>query len=217
MALTIKTAATSKKLAAVIDIADELGCTVDDYPVLDRMLQQASDAIVRYCGRYFAKQTYVETLPGFGGPTLQLAVWPVASVVSVKDKNATPITDFVLQEPESGLLWREAGWEWTTLWSGRLNPQPWPQSEEYAFTVEYVAGYDLPETLVPTLPGDVERAAIITVKDWYANKTRNQSIKKVSVGGVSMDYGGADTFAGYLGEDLPPTAMRLLSRWRVVE
>jgi hypothetical protein len=206
MALSVKTPADTTLLCSVADVMDELGCAVEDKPTLSNIIQQVSDAVVAYCGRYFAKQTYEETVAGYGDVHLVLSVWPVISVTTVL-ANGTAVTDYTLQEPESGMLYRAAGWSWTTQTVGKLLPDPWPFSEEQIFSVEYVAGYDLPDALLPTLPGDVERAAIIIAKDWFANRKRNVSIKRMSTPDFSADY---------LAELFPAAALRLLSTYRVV-
>ena len=206
MALTVTTPANSTKLCLVGDIMDEMDVSPEDEATLDRMIQQASDSIVKYCERQFAKQTYTETVPGFGDNHLLLSVAPIASVTSVVS-DGLAITDFVLQEPESGLLYREAGWLWTTKQIGMVSPKPAPYGEEFSYTVVYVAGYDLPDHMLPTLPGPIERAAIITVKDWFANRSRNLSIKKLRTTDLAVEH-----------EDnaIPPTALRLLSPFRNV-
>lgn len=204
MALTVTIPASSTKLCLVGDIMDEMDVTHEDEPTLDKMVQQASDAIVKYCERAFAKQTYSETVPGFGDNQLLLSVFPVVSVTSVMCAGLA-VTDFVLQEPDSGMLYRESGWLWTTKSIGQMSLQPAPNGEEFSYTVVYVAGYDLPSELLPTLPGPVERAAIITVKDWFANRSRNLSIMKMKTTDVAVEY---------RNDVIPPTALRLLSDFR---
>ncbi len=204
MALTVKTAADSTRLCLAGDIMDEMDVDPDDSATLDKMIQQASDAIVKYCGRYFAKQTYEETVAGFGDCHLMLSVCPVISITSIS-YNGTTITDYTLQEPESGLVYREAGWLWTTKSFGGVIRKPMPLGEEFEYTIEYEAGYDLPDQLLPTLPGDVERAAIITVKDWFANRSRNVSIKRLKTTDLTVEH---------TNDAIPPTALRLLSPHR---
>lgn len=208
MALTVTTPADTTLLADVADVMDELGCSAEDRNALDNIVRQASDAMVAYCGRYFVKQTYEETVRGFGDVHLILSVYPVISVSQILC-NGTVVTDYTLQEPESGMLYREAGWQWSTVWSGKLSPKPWPYSEETIFTVDYIAGYDPPDTLLPTLPGDVERACTIIAKDWFTNRRRNVSVKQIKVPDLAIVYND--------GADFPPAALRLLSRWRMVD
>jgi hypothetical protein len=208
MSLTVLTPASVTSLCSVTDVADELGCDTTDTAVmaiLARMVKQASDAIASYCDRVFLKQEYRETLPGYGGPTLVLAVWPVVSVSQVL-ADGTAVTDYTLQDPESGLLYRETGWGWSALQQGRLAPKPVPYSEEFIYQVDYIAGYDGPDELLPNLPGDVERAAIETAKNWFQNRARNKSITEVTQG-LSLAV-------SYTDSDLPPIALRLLSRYR---
>lgn len=207
MSLTVVTAADSLDLCSVADVKEELNCGDEDQATLVRMVRQASDAIVAYCGRQFAKQEYLELVKGFGGSTLMLTRTPVVSVSAVSI-DGSPITDFTIQDPETGALWREQGWDWTTLWSSALTMAPIPGSEEAQYSVQYFAGYDLPDALLPNLPGDIERAAIVTVKDWYQNRKRNLSVKEFAAQGNSFVYSQ---------DELPPPALRLLSRWRETE
>ncbi len=204
MALTVTVPATTTKLCSVADVMDELGCSTSDKPTLDNIIQQVSDAIVAYCGRHFAKQTYSETVAGFGDVQMVLAVWPIVSVTSILVEGL-PVMDFTLNDPDSGMIYREAGWRWSTVWQGRLSAKPWPYSEKQIFTVEYIAGYDLPDAMIPNLPRDIERAAIIIAKDWFVNRKRNVSISEVR----TPDYS-----AKYLTSEFPGTAVRLLSRHR---
>lgn len=204
MSLTVTVPATATKLCLVEEVMEELGCAVEDEPTLTDIVQQVSDAIGTYCGRIFAKQTYEETVAGYGDVHMILSVWPIVSVTSVLS-NGAAITDFTLQEPENGMLYRAAGWDWTTRWVGRISPKPFPESETQSFVVTYVAGYDLPAAMLPNLPGDIERAAIIVAKDWFVNLDRNVSIKVMKTPDMTVEW---------LEHNLPPSAMRLLTNHR---
>lgn len=209
MALTVTTPANSLLLCSVADVMDELGCSSDDdQSTLVKLCQQASEAITAYCGRQFAKQTYQESVAGYGDVHLLLSVYPIISVSQILCSGAA-ITDYTIQDPDGGMLYRESGWQWTTQWVGRISPKPWPQSEEAIFVVDYVAGYDLPDELLPTLPGDIERAAIVTVKDWFVNRKRNKRIKSIKAADITTQFNDESA--------LPATAVRLLSTYRVTE
>lgn len=211
MALTVTTPADSNHLTTLEVVVDELGLTNDDdHQLLEEMIQQASDAAESYCARVFAKQTYQETVRANGGPHLLLAQWPVVSVSQILN-DGSPVTDFTLQEPEEGILYRKKGWGWSTRFAqgslSPLSPNPYPNSEEATYTVDYIAGYALLDALIPNLPGDVQRAAIITVKDWYLNRSRNPSLTEKAGPASSRFKYSAD-------HDLHPAAARLLGRYR---
>lgn len=65
--------------------------------------------------------------------------------------------------------------------------------------------------LVSSLPGDVERAVIETVKSMFARRSTDAMIESKSLGPASISYGGVgdSPLAG-----LPPTAIGLLQHWR---
>lgn len=211
MALTVTTPATDTNLVDIDVVKDELGITVNTYDSqIDRLIDQVSRVIEEWCGRGFIKQTYRETLPGHGGTTLMLAVTPVISITEITyDGSVIDATGYSLQEPVEGFVYRGTGWSWTARLHQDIGSWPYPGSEEFLYQVDYIAGYDPPTALIPTIPGSVERAAIITVKDWYLNKGRNPTLKGLKVADAEFEYD--------IESDMPPQAIRLLSKYRVAE
>jgi hypothetical protein len=163
--------------------------------VLDRMIDQASSAIERTCGRIFAQQRYQEILLPVDGLWLFLAMTPIVSVSSLV-LDGTAVTDYRVELAEAGLLYRALGWA------------AWSTSE---YTIQYVSGYRLPEqTSAPEptgeiLPADLQRAAIECTKVWFFEKDPTQRVQSRQIGDQRVDYGIQSTRAG-----LPKLAQSIL-------
>lgn len=159
MAITISTVTPTRRLTTKAAVKAELGISVTtDDALLDALIDSATAAIEGYTGwRYgFARQTYSETVKGYGGLELQLTQAPLISVTSVTDANLGVITDYSIGDRDESTLYRESGWAWTAQaaagltgrqrWPGWGNPQP--QTEQPDYTVVYVAGYLLPSQTI---------------------------------------------------------------------
>lgn len=216
MALTVQTAATFRLLTTVRAVRTELELAVDVARdgLLLRLIRDASAAIETYCGRTLAKQTYLETLAGQGSTLLMLKVTPIISVASVLNLG-TAITDWSIQDPKAGFLYREKGWRWTAQYGGFFGDQPLAGSETLDFAVTYEAGYTLPPIAAATLPGDIERAAIQTVKAWYLSRKEPAvagALVGKSVDDLSLQYAAPTETLG--AEHLPPAVRGLLGPHR---
>lgn len=132
-------AAVKARLVATDPIA--VGSDIDG--VLGQMIRAASGAIARHCNRTFERETYVETLPGYGSARLMLSRTPIVAVSSVS-LNGDPITDYVVDDANAGLLYRDAGWDWTVGVQWGLDARFIPRSESPEFSVTYTAGFFLP-------------------------------------------------------------------------
>jgi len=188
-----------------------------DDDLIRRLIDQASAAIVRFCGRPFGKETYLETVPGFDSVFLMLARTPVLSVSSVT-RNGDTITDFTIDNAEAGLLLRETGWAWTAAVGWNLTGFVMPNSELPKFSVAYQAGYELGDDPGPTLPFDVERAAIETVKDMWAMRGQTATtgpIKSKRVGDLAITYGDLNVTSSRA--MLPARVLALLEKWKRVK
>ena len=221
MALTVTVAATESRLCLLDRVMDDLAITDESQkPKLLDVINRASDAVRTYTNEFFAKQTYSETVPGYGEQTLMLSRTPIRSVISVTHRGDA-ITDFVIDDADAGLLRRDLGWAWeltARMPLGGLDFYPAPDGELDKFTVVYPAGYDLPDEEAEEvaanlmLPGDIEQAAMDTVKAWWLRRLRSSAVKSKKVGSLSITYGTEDenlkAFA------LPPSAIALLQPWR---
>lgn len=153
MALSVTTAAVARRLTRKEAVKAELGITAStDDALLDDLIDRASQAIVSYCHRPFAREVYTETLSGFGDIHLQLARTPIVAVSSVTDTNSATITDYSVADADRGWLYRRLGWLWTVQAYPGLSAggrfldygSPLPRQEEPLYSVSYTAGYLLP-------------------------------------------------------------------------
>ncbi len=188
--LTVITPATSTRLTTVSTIREELGITEemasDDR--VNRWIDQASQAIVDYCGRDFAQQTYLETRDYGGCGSILLSRFPVSSIVEAKLSGAIMApTDYRLDDAD---LYRLSS-------SGRA--VAWGPG---TVSVQFVAGYILPgqSGTGPKLPATVELACISEVKGGRARAEREdpfvRSEMEEGVGSTSWQVasgGGADS------------------------
>jgi hypothetical protein len=187
--LEVLTPAASKLLTKLADVKAGLGIPTSDTSkdaVLTDLIEDASDEIQREF-QFFCKQTYRETLPGYGTPILQLARTPVVSVSLVKHSDE-PIVDYTIADKEAGHLYRKSGWMWTASIGWQMTAYVMPNTEHPEFTVEYVAGYIPADQVDSDMPGAIQRSARETVKDWYLTLKRAEDVASKSVGDLSISY-----------------------------
>lgn len=195
---TVPPLSTALTTAAAVEL--ELGVAAD--PRTERLIAQASRAIVSHCGRPFAAATWSETFTSDGSPLL-LSRYPVRSLVSVTQGD-TPLdsTQYRLKLA-AGLLYRRYAW-----------PSGFDGMFYSGTVVVYTAGFLLPGDAGSDLPEDVERAAIEAVKGlWFAGGAgaRDPSIRSETIEGIgSTSYQTAAP--GSYG--LPLTAIDLLVPYR---
>lgn len=198
MPLTITDPATTISLttldAAKADLA--LAGSTDD-AFIQVLIEQASAAIVSWCGRPFAAEGVRETfyLDRPERP-LVLSRWPIVEVTAVTVAGSAESPANVGGE-DAGLLYRLDG-------SGRSIP--WPPG---SIVVDYRVGYILPGDPNRTLPPDIERAALSLVKAWFHARGRDPSVKRDDVVGV-----GETEFFNAARSDLAPEAEALLAPYR---
>jgi len=186
------------------------------------LIGQASDAIATYTHRVWGRETVQELLPGSGKRFLGLTRVPLVTVGTVL-QDAGTITDYSVEDPDAGSLYRDLGWPGMGAWGGGYGGwdyvafssgyiSPWTAPLRY--TATYVAGYTLPGTagtVTSNLPGDVERAAIETVKAWWqARASHDPNVTRKQAGDVSLSYG---SLSGVAQGGLPPVATQLLRNW----
>lgn len=210
MTITVLTPATSKRLTTIYAVKEELRLDQDDEtpdPHLGRLIDQASAAVERFTARVFAKETVKEELPATGRVTLLLSRTPIGTITSVKiDGDA--ITDFSIRDADAGVLFRKAEWP-TSEFSGHNIESFLTGETKNIVEVQYDGGYVLPgaeETLTPTLPADVERACIETVKGWWLARERDPAIQSEKIGSFWS--------ATYKAGEVPDSARALLTPWR---
>jgi hypothetical protein len=205
--LEVITPAANKKLTTVSAVKEELGIPDADMSqdaLISLFIDRASDAIVTFCSRPFAKEGYRETVPGYGSNRLILSRTPIVEITSVI-ADSEIITDYLLEDPEAGILFRRRGWQWAPTMGWNITWHPVGNSEDLNFTVEYTAGYVLPgDQGTRTLPNDIEKACIETVKAWYLARERDPVITAERIGDYQASYA----------QGLPAVATQLLAPWR---
>lgn len=214
MSITVIEAATASMLTTLDRAKRELGLAVDtDDLILEDMIRRASSAIGRETRRVFGVETVTETLDGTGSRTLGLTRAPIIEVTEVLEDGAE-ITDYLIDDDESGTLYRATGWgrsagmrSWGTeaYSSGYILPG----YQDLRYSVTYEAGYVLPGQASPTLPGSVEQACLETLKAWYLSRDADPALSSVQVGQLRVGYrdqGGSSAAPG----SLPASALGLL-------
>lgn len=209
MAITVITPAASKDLTVLTTVKAELEVTgTTDDTFLGTLIQQASAAIVSYCGREFAAEEVDETVKAYGTATLMISRTPVTalSTVTLDDGISSvtvPRTDYALEDAENGFIRSLVGpWKWTATQGTGILARPVAGSEFQAYKVRYTGGY----TLLTTLPHDVERACIDLVKVKYLARGQAGNITEQEVPGVYR--------AEYAPGDVTPAIRSLLAPWR---
>lgn len=144
MGVTISTHPTSVVLVDRAEVRRELRLDDAAEPILSEVVQHVSSLIEDHCCRSFARAQIVETLPGYGGPLLMLSRTPVVLVSSVLHEGSA-ILDYVVENPDTGMLYRQLGWAWTRELGWYLGPNLVGRSEHPKFSVTYIAGYLVPD------------------------------------------------------------------------
>lgn len=154
MAVTLTTRALTTDLTTVANVQErlKLGAGVEE-PLLGRLIRGATAAILQHCNREFARVQVTETVKGYGGTALMLTRTPILTLGTVLN-DGSPVTDFALDDPKAGLIYRQLGADWTRQFgvaelggwdTGQgLTTYPVPGSEAALYSVAYWAGYLLP-------------------------------------------------------------------------
>lgn len=209
MSVTVTTPATVTDLTTVFAVKEALGVSSSKFDkIINRLIEAATSAIEEYVGHVYAKQTYLETVAGSDHPMLMLTNVPVIGTPTILT-NSEPVVDFVVQDPDAGILYREVGWA-RVAWVGwGIERSTVPGTEELNFDVTYEAGYVLPGQENPTLPGYIEQACVETVVAWYKSQRRDPAVKSKKVGDTTITYGDVATMGA---KGLPAVARSMLSR-----
>jgi hypothetical protein len=208
--LEVVTPAISVLLTMLASVKLDLGIPDSDTSkdaTLNDLIRDASDSIQREY-QFLCRQTYRETLPGYGNAILQLKRTPIVSVSSVTH-NSEPITDYTIEDKEAGHLYRRLGWCWTASVGWKMTAYVIPNSEHPDFTVDYVAGYLAADQANTNMPPEVQRAARETVIDWFKSAGRAADVQSKSVGDLSITYVTGDAAKFFI----PPRAMSRLQKW----
>lgn len=216
MSLTVTSGPSSTDLTTKAEVKEELEITsTDDDQLFDDLIARASEAINRELGRGrdgLAEQTYEEQLGAHGDPYLTVSRTPVTNVASVT-RDGEAVTDVEIHDAEAGLLYRKDGFRSTEAATTHLGPairQPHEAHPDY--TVTYTAGWVMPGASGRTLPHDLEKAAIETVKAWYKARDRDPDVASVALGDAQVDFRNDEKRR----QALPASALELLAPFRRV-
>lgn len=142
--ITVVTAANSRNLTTAAAVKALLGLDAPDDAVLDALVVAASATVEAHCHRTFAREVLTETVKGYGGTVLMLGRAPIARVTSVMGDGGAVISDYVVENPGAGMLYRKRGWLDTSEVGWNIVENRVPGSEEPLYTVAYAAGWLLP-------------------------------------------------------------------------
>lgn len=133
-------ASSTKALIALQAVKDRMGITDSAQDaLLTALIMAASDTVVSYLGRELARQRYEERLAGSGRTRLLLHRFPVDrdSVTITIDSVAS--TDFIVEDPETGVLYRSLFWA--------ISEQALGEEPEEQIVATYKAGYVPPDQI----------------------------------------------------------------------
>lgn len=138
MAVRVLTAARTQALVGLAVVKDRLHITgTAQDAALTLLIAEASSAIVAWLARPLARQRYEQACRGNGRRRLLLDRHPVDRDSVTVEVDGEAVTDFVVVEPEGGMLSRGVGW-----------PRPSAElDDENNVVVTYRAGYVLPEMI----------------------------------------------------------------------
>jgi len=174
--LEVITRATSTALTTIERARQTLGCSpaVVDDPTLNRFISDASRVVADHCRRAFAleevRETFIDSDLCAGGPILARS--PVVEITSVLSNADVVLGTGYRLDATTGRLWRtDVDGHVMPWWGGQL-------------TVEYRAGYVLPDDDAANLPEPVERATIMLVGAYVSLRGRDPTVKSESNDGV---------------------------------
>lgn len=169
MTLSVTTVAPTLRLTTVTAVRAELGHPASDDAFVAALIDQSSSAIVAYCHRPFARETYTEILPGFGTIRLQMARTPIVSITALTIWGNV-ITDYGIEDADRGWIfarslagvannWNRESFPWTVQSYQGLSGggafldmgSPQPLQEEPAISASYTAGYILPSQFLTSV------------------------------------------------------------------
>ncbi len=191
MAISITTAAADTLLTTIESVKTELGIVgTDQHPHLTDLIQQASDMIVRFCSRTFAQERVVETIGATGLPDILLTRTPIETMHSVSFDGGTAITDYTVEDPDAGILFRENVWTTSVMDFGHILPHPSPYKRPL-WSFDYTGGWYLPNWATPAnrnLPYDIERACLDLVTNMHRQKGVDPAMSSYRIGDTNIKW-----------------------------
>ncbi len=110
------------------------------------LIAEASDSIVAFCNRKFAREAVTETLQGYGRTILAISRTPVVrfDALRYKDDTLNP-SGYVLQDPEAGFLYNEDGWQNDQPIQQWIMPEIKNEKGPNNYSADYTGGYLMPD------------------------------------------------------------------------
>lgn len=191
MAISITTPAVDTQLTTIESVKSELGIVgSDEHPLLTDYIRQASDMIARFCSRTFAEERVVETVGATGLPEILLTRTPVKTVNSVSFDGGVAITDYTVEDPDAGILFRETLWTSTVIGFGGVIPHP-SSYKRPLWSFDYTGGWYLPNWATVAnrdLPYDLERACLDLVTNLYRQKGVDPAMSRYRIGDTDITW-----------------------------
>jgi hypothetical protein len=213
--------------------------------LLSNVARRASKWAESYIGKALTVQTYRETLPAYGRRSLMLSRTPVRAIKAVYDATDTGVaqrlgtTEYRLEDPDSGLITRDAGFAWSASMQGRiglsayggsesipLDPAPMPGQEYKPWLVDYVAGWTYAGVDTGsdnwstengatdtgrTLPEDIEQAVLLRAQmAWEGLDLEGKDSE--ALGDLSVKY--TNLRSVRMDDPMPPMYEQLLIPYR---
>jgi hypothetical protein len=202
--LTIITPATTanQRLCTLAAVKAELGIFGSaENAALDLLRDSASAAIASWCGRVLAEEVVQQLWrPICWAEVLILRRRPVTAISSITEDGVAVAAGDRELDADAGMLWRLSSDARST----------WRASKIVA---SYTAGYRVPDQQDPTLPADIQRAAVLTVAAMYHARGRDPSLRSESSEGVGS-RSWLDPRSGM--EALTPQVAGLLAPYREI-
>jgi hypothetical protein len=171
------------------------------------ILARASRWVESQIGYPLLAQSYLETVPAYGGQNLVLSRTPVRCILRFFDSTSTDTatelcsTDYRLEDADAGFISRDAGFEWTAGERYYMGKTVVANSELRPWRIEYIAGWTTgmstgdafwttcggSTSTGPTIPADLEQAAILKAIEWVKSGP-GAGIASESVGDLSVTY-----------------------------
>ncbi len=171
--------------------------------LLNSLITQGSGAIQNFLNRIPAQQVYRETAPGFGGTMFTLAQSPVVTVADALFQGFA-VTDFTVDDPEAGILYRQHLWDYTVqvgwVLGGLVVPSTAALDATGGWQIDYTAGWVLPSQFgagappvpigptAPALPADIRKACIELVKFWYLRRRLDPDVAERRIDNLILRY-----------------------------
>lgn len=189
------------QLTTVANVTDELGIDQSRATFITRLIKQATGMIERHCGRRFARanQADIVAVRRSVRYTMRLVlprrpiIGAITSIVLTDYGTTVDPSLYSIDDATAGILYRADGWSGQPAYPTPTNAAFFNDRQpiETRYTITYDAGYDDPSgnagNPASTVPDDLERACIDTVKELWFAATRDPRLRAVDVAGVARE------------------------------